>query len=84
MQGSGLEKEPWAHLPLPGLLSLLSDGAGALRFRGGGPKRGHRLSVIRSTIYSMVVASRILVVALSCSCVVVGGDLLETGVLEAE
>ena len=25
MQGSGLEKEPWAHLPLPGLLSLLSD-----------------------------------------------------------
>ena len=40
--------------------------------------------VIRSTIYSMVVASRILVVALSCSCVVVGGDLLKTGVLEAE
>ena len=25
MQGNGLEKEPWAHLPLPGLLSLLSD-----------------------------------------------------------
>ena len=70
MQGNGLEKEPWAHLPLLALFRAYShcfetrEEQMSLRlpckiFRAAG-----WLSVIRSTIYSMVIAPRMLVAAL--------------------
>ena len=80
MQGNGLEKESWAHLPFHSssrpLLSLLADAnnnkdASEAPIRCKTVRAAGWLSVIRSTIYSIVIASRMLVAALGCSCGVV-------------
>ena len=73
MQGNGLEKESWAQLPLlvlsgsplPGLRRRRIDGSVRLRCKT--VRAAGWLSVIRSTIYSIVIASRMLVAALGCS-----------------